>query len=268
VNEPRNPYSPPAAEVADAQVEGALEGQEALIPNGRVVPIGNGVRWLTNAMRLYFQQPLKWTGVVLLLGLLSFVVAFIPFFNFLTTVLWPVIGGGIMLALSLQRRTGSFTINDIFAGFGPRFGSLALVGVVMLLMYPILFASFAIFVGADIAGAVTESASARQIDPALVMTTNFLLAILVYLLFALPLLLATYLAPPLIMLHGVPTGTAIKMSFIGGIKNILAGIVYGIVLLLLLFISAIPLGLGLLASIPIMMISCYTTYRDIFLAES
>jgi len=190
VNEPRNPYSPPAAEVADAQVEGALEGQEALIPNGRVVPIGNGVRWLTNAMRLYFQQPLKWTGVVLLLGLLSFVVAFIPFFNFLTTVLWPVIGGGIMLALSLQRRTGSFTINDIFAGFGPRFGSLALVGVVMLLMYPILFASFAIFVGADIAGAVTESASARQIDPALVMTTNFLLAILVYLLFALPLLLA------------------------------------------------------------------------------
>jgi len=83
-----------------------------------------------------------------------------------------------------------------------------------------------------------------------------------------PVGMASYLAPQLIVLHDVPAVEAMKMSLFATLKNILAGLVFAIVGLALVLVSMIPLFLGLLISIPILVITNYTVYRDIFVEEN
>ena len=97
---------------------------------------------------------------------------------------------------------------------------------------------------------------------------SVLLATLLHILMTLPITAATYMAIPLIALHGVSAGSAMKMSLIGSFKNILPGIVYGVCASLFIFVSIIPVGLGLLVSIPVMMITTYPVYRDIFVERA
>jgi uncharacterized membrane protein len=44
-------------------------------------------------------------------------------------------------------------------------------------------------------------------------------------------------------------------------------VVFGICAFLLVVVSTVPLGLGLLVSIPVLMITSYTMYRDIFIEK-
>jgi uncharacterized membrane protein len=259
MNEPRNPYAPPTAGVADPMPE-LTNG--TLIPNGRRVPAGNGVRWMTDAFRLFFQRPWQWMGILVVFCVLWLAASVIPFSNVLESVLWPVFCGGLMFAADVERQNGSLTVGRMFAGFGPRFASLAIVGATMLISYPIMYLSMRAFVGNDIAIAFVTGAT--DFDPTQMMSTNFLLALLVYLLFALPIVAATYLAPALIMLHGMKPGEAMKMSFAAVFKNVLPGFVFGLVMIVVFCVSVIPLGLGLLITLPVSVITIYTMYRDVF----
>jgi uncharacterized membrane protein len=55
-----------------------------------------------------------------------------------------------------------------------------------------------------------------------------------------------------------------RESFFACLKNILPFLVYGIVGLVLFFVSAIPLLLGWLVFGPVMTATLYTSYRDVF----
>jgi uncharacterized membrane protein len=266
MNESRNPYAPPVADVADVPGADSNPGG-TFIPNGRSVPIGNGVQWMTKAFQLFFQAPGKWIVVCLILIVISFVSSFVPLGSLAMTVFWPVIGGGVLYAIHQQRTQGSFEIGAIFSGFGPRLGQLAIVGVILLLTFPLAMVVFAVFLGADIARMITMGGDGM--DPLLFegMFLRAILASLVYLLLAIPIIAATYLAPALVMLHGIRAVDAAKMSFIGLIKNILPGLLFGIVMSFVVLISMLPLMLGLLVTLPVAMIATYTMYRDIFVEE-
>ena len=79
-----------------------------------------------------------------------------------------------------------------------------------------------------------------------------------------PLMAALWFAPALVYFHNEPPLTALKVSFFACLKNWLPFLVYGVLLLILLLIAAIPLGLGLLVAGPMTLISGYTSYRDLF----
>jgi uncharacterized membrane protein len=55
-----------------------------------------------------------------------------------------------------------------------------------------------------------------------------------------------------------------KLSFAGCLKNVLPFLVYGIAGLVLLFLGAIPLGLGILVVWPTLTAAIYVAYRDIY----
>jgi uncharacterized membrane protein len=59
---------------------------------------------------------------------------------------------------------------------------------------------------------------------------------------------------------------AMKASFAGCLKNIVPFLLYGVVMLVLCFVAAIPLGLGFLVLGPVAVASMYKGYRDIFAA--
>ena len=62
-------------------------------------------------------------------------------------------------------------------------------------------------------------------------------------------------------------GEALKASFSACAKNVLAFLVYGVVVVTLLFFAALPAGLGLLVLVPVIAGSTYAAYRDVFVAN-
>ena len=81
---------------------------------------------------------------------------------------------------------------------------------------------------------------------------------------AIPLLMAIYFAPPLIVLHDIEPVAAMKLSFKGCLRNILPFLVFGIIFFILAILASIPLFLGWLGLGPIIFIAVYVAYREIF----
>lgn len=262
MSEQDNRYAPPTATVADPAAD---PSDAILIPNGRMAPIGDGAKWISQGLSMFFKRPGMWIVTGLLLFVIFAAASAVPLANLATTLLWPAFSAGVVYAADVQRRTGAFSINDLFHGFGPKLSQFVIVGAVMLVSSVLMLVVIAIIVGIDVALATFGIKGA--LDPT-AMTKTFWLAFLTALALALPIMAATYLAAPLIELHGLSAADAMKMSFVGSLKNILPGLVFSILLLLLVIVSIIPLGLGLLVTGPVMLITFYTMYRGIFVRES
>jgi uncharacterized membrane protein len=123
------------------------------------------------------------------------------------------------------------------------------------------------FVQAYVSGVSVLQLMSGTFEPALALTSRFWMVYLVALPVTLTLTLVSYVAPSLIILHDQPTWTAMKMSVVGCLKNILPGIVYIGCIFVLTLVSIILLLLGLLVAIPLEVITVYTIYRDIFVED-
>jgi uncharacterized membrane protein len=83
---------------------------------------------------------------------------------------------------------------------------------------------------------------------------------------AVPVYMAIWFAPALIMFHDVKPLDAMKSSFFACLKNIVPFLLYGIILMVLCVVASIPFGLGFLVLGPVIVGSIYAGYRDIFTA--
>jgi uncharacterized membrane protein len=96
------------------------------------------------------------------------------------------------------------------------------------------------------------------------MGGSFVLAWLVAMALSIPIYMALWFAPALVVLRGLAPVAAVKESFFGCLKNVVPFLIYGIVLLVLGIVAAIPLGLGWLVLGPVAIASIYVAYRDIY----
>jgi uncharacterized membrane protein len=99
------------------------------------------------------------------------------------------------------------------------------------------------------------------------MGLSFVLALLVVLALAVPLYMALWFAPSLIVFNQLKPVDAMKASFFACLKNIVPFLFYGIIMIVLCIIAAIPFGLGFLVLGPVAIASIYAGYRDIFAAR-
>jgi uncharacterized membrane protein len=90
------------------------------------------------------------------------------------------------------------------------------------------------------------------------------LAMLVVVALSIPLYMALFFAPALIVLHNFKLGDALKTSFHACWRNMLPFLVWGIVVFGLAIVASLPLFLGWLLLGPVMLVSMYVAYRDIF----
>jgi hypothetical protein len=264
MNDPRNPYAPPLTRVADREEPPPTDSGQ-FVPYGRSLPPGRGAGWIGDAWRLLRAQPGMWAAALVLLFIAYIVLSMIPLVNFFVQLLVPFAYAGIATAADQQRRTGTFELGALLAGFNKQPVSMLAVSGVTLLAGIIFLAVLFIFIGTAVFGATMGGG---QPDPSVFLSSRFWLAILVGIALMVPVGFATYLAPQLIVLHDQPALTAMKMSLVGCVKNIVPGIVFLLCAMVLIVASMIPLFLGLLISIPIMAITNYTVYRDIFVEEN
>jgi uncharacterized membrane protein len=253
-----NPYAAPRAQVADDTV--VLGGD--FIPGGAHRPAGRGWRWIASAFALFKAAPGVWIGMALAWFVIMMVGGMIPFLGALaTSVLWPVFVAGFVTASRHCEQRDTCEFSDLFAGFRQRFGALVVVGLISLaLSIAVFFAVFAVM------GIGFFAFIGGNMDPQAARTVGMsvLLAILIATALLLPLAMAAWFAPPLVLFHDLAPLEAMKMSFAACLKNMLSFIVYGLVLLVAAILATIPLGLGWLVLGPVLAASVYTAYRDVY----
>jgi uncharacterized membrane protein len=95
---------------------------------------------------------------------------------------------------------------------------------------------------------------------------GMILAFLVSLALSVPLVMAMWFAPALVVFNNMQPVPALKASFNACMKNMPVFLVYGLITLVLCFFAALPLGLGFLVLVPVLAGTLYASYRDIFVA--
>jgi uncharacterized membrane protein len=256
-----NPYAPPSAQVADQTV--IQRGN--YVPGGRGVPAGRGWNWIAEGWTLFKSAPGMWIGIIVTFAVIYFVVALVPFVGSLASfLLGPVFGAGLMLGCRAIEEGGELEFKHLFEGFSKRPGPLVAVGALYLAAWIgiLLVAAlvggvgvFALFLG----GGQDPAAMAAAL-------TTVLLVVLIVLALSIPVLMAVWFAPALVVFHELGPVEAMKHSFLGCVRNMLPFLVYGIMLTLLAILATIPLGLGWLVLGPVTAASIYTAYRDIYLS--
>ena len=250
--------------MSDNMPQATLEPQAASFhAEGRTVGGGRGWDWIVEAFALFRLQPGMWILIMLLAGILFIAIGVIPILGSLaSTLLFPIFGAGLMLGCKALDQGGTLELAHLFAGFKQRTGDLVMVGVFNLVCGAII----AFAVAAVVGGGVFMAVMRGGLPGAGISILSMLIAVLLAAALVVPLSMAIWFAPALIILNELAPIAALKASFNVCLRNWLPFLVYGVVVLVLCLLAAIPAGLGYLVLFPVLAASVYTGYRDIFRA--
>jgi hypothetical protein len=241
---------PPVVTQSDRYVEG-----------GRVLEVGRGWAWIADGYGYFRKNAGVW--ILLTVILLALVIAFhvIPVIGWLaTTLLVPVFVGGLMAGCQAIERGAELELAHFFAGFRRNTGQLMLIGLIGFGLTAAVLVPAMLIVGAGgFFAAMTGDMTAM---PMFGMTA--LLAFLLVLALMIPLNMALWFAPALVMLQDQSAPRAVGQSFRGCLRNIIPFLIYGLILFVLAIIASIPFGLGWLVLAPVVLASVYAAYRDIY----
>ena len=232
--------------------------------NSRVVPPGNAFDWLKQGWALFAANPGLWIGLTIVLLVIVLGVQIVPLVGTLAAhLLMPVLGAGMLLVCRKIDEEERVQIDDLFAGFKQNAGPLVMVGVLYML------AMFAIVVIVVIVGGGSVAGGLLSAQPAGlgVIFGGLMLSLLLSLALSVPVVMAVWFAPALVFFNHMQPVEALKASFEACMKNVLAFLVYGLIVLVLAFFAALPVGLGFLVLIPVLAGSVYAAYRDVFVAN-
>lgn len=246
-----------------------MDSETATVNNPKAMPFERGAGWLLEGFGYFKNSVLNWIGACILLFVLSLVLSLLPFIGGLAVnILMPVFMAGLILGCHAQAQGGEFTVNHLFAGFSNNTAQLIVLGLIYLLCI-IAITIVALILIFFMLGGLAFLEHLQSGNPDLILQ-NFkavVLVLLIALMLYLPLLMAYWFAPALVVLNDVSPVDALMMSFKGCLINILPFTLYGIVGLVLSVIAIIPLGLGLLILGPMIVASIYIAYCDIFTSQ-
>ncbi|KLU16617.1 MULTISPECIES: BPSS1780 family membrane protein [Xenorhabdus] len=239
--------------------------KDTFIPGGRAVGAGAATEWIGNAWEMFKAKPLKWILLYLIYFVIIAILQFIPIVSLVTVLFGSVFIAGFIAASEKQRTTGDFDIELLFHGFKNKFGSLVAVGGLVIGIYILGVIAAFVLGGTSL---IQVFLAGPESDPMLIMggLSTLTLALLVVLFFSIIALAFSWFAPALIIINDLKFGEAVSMSLSAVKKNLFGGFLFFLLMGILMFISAIPLGLGLLVTLPMFMATYYTTYRSIFYA--
>jgi uncharacterized membrane protein len=228
----------------------------------RAVGTGQGWTWIADGFDLFKKAPGIWIALVVILFVILVVLAFIPLLGAVATfLLMPAFLGGLILGSQELQGGGELELRHLFAGFDKAHaGNLIVLGALTIAGWVIVMLPVVAIVGAGAIVAVMRGDTAG----AAAMGGSVLIAWLVALALSIPIYMALWFAPSLVVLGGRAPVAALKESFLGCLRNILPFLVYSIVVVVLGIVASIPLGLGWLVLGPVLIASVYTAYRDIF----
>lgn len=224
---------------------------------------GRGVQWIVRAFHLYRAKPLAWIGLcagwllitLLLAGLLH------PIGPAIAGALQPVFFGGFALAARKQQGGGPLLMGDLFSAFrGGDLRALLLVGSVTMALHASIVVAMVAMMGLPTPSSNATMTTAELVE--LMKGKEWVFAVgmgLSGLVNA-----AFWFAPPLIVFHHMSASHAVRWSVYASLSNLGAMLLYGVALVVMVLVGSIPWGVGLLVAVPLMVISTYFGFDEVF----
>ncbi len=231
----------------------------------RTVATGHGWDWFKGGFDLFRKAPLIWIVFTIVLLVMAMALSMVPLVgHLLFYFVSPLFVAGLMLGCRDLEAGKDLEIAHLFAGFQKDAAQLVTVGGVYLVGQVLVFGAMVTVGGGVVAVLLREGAGG--LDPTLLMEAagGLLAAALVGMALSVPLLMAVWFAPQLVVLDGVPALAALRLSFSACLRNMLPFLLYGLVVLVAALVAAVPFGLGYLVLVPVLIASAYVSYRDLF----
>lgn len=264
-----NPFQAPATYVEDVRISttGALLNEPSRLSAGR------GNSWWSSGWALFREASGLWIGMCVLLIVIFMFLGVIPIVGSLATyVITPVITGGLMLGCRSLENGEGLSIAHLFSGFSKNTGQLAMIGVIYLAgIIGIAIVVLFLLLGGGLGAILTSDIPKEEMIDAMMNSSGgaiiILLGFLLGLILAVPLLMANWFAPALVILNDLSAIEAMKTSLRGCWRNNMPFLMYGLGGIFLAIFATIPFALGWLWLVPTMVCSTYVAYREIFLTQ-
>lgn len=254
-----NPYQAPESDLETPQ-----DHLEFLLGEPQKQKASHGWLWIKSAFQLFKHSPGGWILAMLVGFILMIVISLIPIigsiFLMLTSYVWSA---GIAYGAREVERGEKFKVSYLFSGFKFAAGKLILLSFLLSIVSTLIMVACMGPVYVDLLVGNDDPQAFAGIEPMQLVLTS-LIATALYI----PLMMAVWFAPALIIFHQMPIFGAIKASFAGCLKNILPFLIYGLIMFVLMILAIIPVGLGYLILMPVLFASIYTSYKDIYLRPS
>jgi len=233
----------------------------------------SGLRWWTDSVSWLFGGVARigvWIGMVLCFFLILTPLHWFPLVGYLAShLLWFVFAGGLMVAARNTERGQVPRFSELFAGFGPQAGALVGAGLLILLAtLAIVGLMLAVGLGA-LLSSLMSAASLEEVaaaPPAALQAIGWgsVLVLLFCLFLFVPISMAAWLAPALIMLRGASPVDALRVSLAACWRNVGALTVYGLVGVGLAVVATLMFVIGWILLLPLIFLSTYAAFRDLF----
>ena len=224
----------------------------------RAVGAGTVFAWLRLAWNLFMSRPGVWVGSVVLLFVGFCALMIVPLLGpLLTCLLSPVLAAGMMAMCRKAADGGTIVLSDLTVGFRQRTTPLVLLGVIFMLATLLIHGVVLLLFSGSVAGGLLGAGVGFLFG-------GSLLALLLSPLLFIPLWMALWFAPALVLFNGMPPLEACKTSLEACLKNIPPFLILGLVALVLSFLAALPVGLGFLVLIPVLAGTAYASWQDVF----
>jgi uncharacterized membrane protein len=225
----------------------------------------HGWQWIVDGFALFRLSPVIWIALFFVYLLIGMVMSIIPVVGpILLNLLAPVFMAGFMLGCRDLENGEELELNHLFAGFKRNTSQLITVGGLYLAGVIVIVGIVFTMTGGAGISAMSAGHMFGEDVAATAAGSGFLLAALVGLAVLVPLMMAYWFSPTLVVFHDMKAADAMRLSFAACWRNIWPFTVYSLISMVLMLIAAIPLGLGLLVMIPTMTASLYVSYKDIF----
>jgi uncharacterized membrane protein len=232
----------------------------------RTVGAGNGWTWIADGFSLFAKNAVMWVVLAVILIVCVVVINLIPLLGGLAfALLWPVLVGGLLLGCRALDNGQALEVPHLFAGFqsGDRLQHLIIVGAAYLVATIVALLILVVAIGLPALGALRAGGSPSG-GTVMSMLGTFAFGLLLALALMVPVMMAMWFAPPLILFNNMTAVDAMKLSFSACLRNIVPFLIYGVIAFVLNIIAAIPFGLGYLVLLPVLVCSLYAGYKDIF----
>jgi len=250
------------------------------------LPALRGVQWLRDAYGMLSLARLPWLMLLLLYYLVLGLVDFIPYLGQIAApILKPVFAVGFLAAAWSQERGGTPEPKQLFVGFRSNLWALLPLGVVLVGGITLAVLGTALVDDGKLLDALSGKS---KFDDTLLADEQVQLAMLFAAACAMPVMLALWFAPALVVFQDCSAWLALRTSLIAALANwkpiavygllvfFYGGVVPGIVTTLIALVAPASLAftIALILLMPYLFlfiatlhISDYVSYRDIFHRE-
>lgn len=205
---------------------------------------GEGVDWLKAGWAVISGKVWTFIGALVVMVIIAIVLQLIPKIGgIIYWLLSSVFTAGFAYMFHQKAEGNPVSVGQLFAGFRQYMGQLVLISIWtflgLILIAMILFGLVMMMGGAG----SFQTGTIR--NPFAFFSLRLFILMIVGLLLYIPLMMAQWISPTLVILHGLKAIDAMKLSFQACLKNMLPLLVLGIVAMLMVFGAMLVMGFSM-----------------------